>query len=83
MVGQVGQPSPVAYRDGMTVLDAILQVGGLSPFAAGNKARIVRTEDGRQRVIKVRLDDLVKKGELEHNVPVLPGDVIVVPESMF
>ena len=83
VVGQVGQPSPVAYRDGMTVLDAILQVGGLSPFAAGNKARIVRTEDGRQRVIKVRLDDLVKKGELEHNVPVLPGDVIVVPESMF
>ena len=83
VVGQVERPAPVPYRDGMTVLDAVLEVGGLTPFAAGNRAKIVRNEDGRTREIKVRLDDLVKRGELDENVQLLPGDVIVIPESRF
>jgi polysaccharide export outer membrane protein len=83
VVGQVTRPAPVPYRDGMTVLDAVLEVGGLTPFAAGNRAKIVRTEDGKAREIKVRLDDLVKRGELDENVQLLPGDVIVIPESRF
>lgn len=83
VVGQVGNPSPIPYREGMTVLDAVLEAGGLSSFAAGNRAKVVRTEDGQTREIKVRLDDLLKRGELDKNMPLLPGDVIVVPESRF
>jgi polysaccharide export outer membrane protein len=83
IVGQVTRPSPVPYREGMTVLDAILEVGGLTPYAAGNRAKLVRTEDGKQREIRIRVDDLVNKGDLKQNVPMKPGDVLVVPESMF
>lgn len=83
VVGQVTRPTALAYREGMTVLDAILEVGGLGPFAAGNRSRIVRTENGKQREIKVRLDALLNKGDLKHNVALQPGDVLVVPESMF
>ena len=83
VVGQVARPSPVPYREGMTVLDAILEVGGLTPFAAGNRAKVVRTEDGKQREIKVKVDDLVNKGDLAQNVALKPGDVLLVPESRF
>ena len=83
VVGQVAQPSPVAYREGMTVLDAVLEVGGLTPFAAGNRSKVVRQEDGGPREIKIRLDDLVNKGDLSQNVALRPGDVLVVPESRF
>ena len=83
VVGQVARPSPVPYREGMTVLDAILEVGGLSPFAAGNRAKVVRTENGKQREIKVKVDDLVNKGDLSQNVALKPGDVLLVPESRF
>jgi polysaccharide export outer membrane protein len=83
IVGQVVRPSPVPYREGMTVLDAILEVGGLTPYAAGNRAKLVRTEDGQQREIKVRVDDIINKGDLKQNVALRPGDVLVVPESLF
>lgn len=83
VVGQVVRPSPVPYREGMTVLDAILEVGGLTPFAAGNRAKVVRTVDGQQQEIKVKVDDLVNKGDLSHNVALRPGDVLLVPESRF
>ena len=83
LVGQVVKPAAVAYHEGMTVLDAVLQVGGLSPYAAGNRAKIVRKVNGKETNIKVRLDDIIKKGELKYNVPLRPGDVIVVPESFF
>jgi len=83
VVGQVTRPSAVPYREGMTVLDAILEVGGLTPFAAGNRAKVVRTEDGKQREIKVKVDDLVNKGDLSENEALRPGDVLLVPESRF
>jgi len=83
VVGQVAQPQGLAYQEGMTVLDVVLAVGGLTPFAAGNRAKIVRTENGKQREIKVRLSDLVNDGEMKHNIPLRPGDVLVVPESRF
>lgn len=83
-VGQVRQPQSVAYRDGLKVLDVILAVGGLTEFAAGNRARIIRTDaGGKQTEIKVKLNDLVGKGDLRQNVALQPGDVLVVPESMF
>lgn len=83
VVGQVARPSPLAYRNGMTVIDAILAVGGLTEFAAGNRAKIVRTEDGRQVEIKLKLADLMNKGDMSQNQEVRPGDLIVVPESRW
>lgn len=84
VVGQVRLPQSVAYRDGLRVLDVILAVGGTTEFAAGNRARIIRTDAaGTQTEIKVKLNDLVGKGDLRHNVELEPGDVLVVPESMF
>jgi polysaccharide biosynthesis/export protein len=84
VVGQVRQPQSVAYRDGLRVLDVILAVGGTTEFAAGNRARVIRTDaSGKQSEIRVRLNDLVGKGDLRQNVELKPGDVLVVPESMF
>ena len=83
IIGQVAKPQALPFREGMTVLDAVLAVGGLGPFAAGNRAKIVRNEGGKQREIKVKLEDLVNKGQMSGNVPLKPGDVLVVPESFF
>jgi polysaccharide export outer membrane protein len=83
VVGQVQTPRAVPFREGMTVLDVILEVGGLTPFAAGNRARIVRKENGKDVELRVKLEDLLNKGDLKHNLEVKPGDVLVVPESYF
>lgn len=83
VIGQVIRPQSIAYRDGLTVLDAVLAVGGLGPFAAGNRAKVVRTENGKTDEIKVKIADLVNDGDLKQNIKLQPGDVIVVPESLF
>jgi polysaccharide biosynthesis/export protein len=83
VIGQVLHPQAVPYRDGMTVLDAVLAVGGLGQFAAGNRAHLVRTENGKQTEIKVKLDALVNSGDMKQNLALRPGDVLVVPESRF
>ncbi len=83
IIGQVTNPQALAYREGMTVLDAILAAGGLGPFASGNRAKIVRTENGKPREIKVKLDNVVNKGDLATNVLLKPGDVLVVPQTAF
>ena len=83
VVGQAAEPQALPYRDGMTVLDVMIEVGGLSEFASGNKAKIVRKVNGQEIAIKVRLNDLINKGEMEENVRILPGDVLIIPESIF
>lgn len=83
VVGQAAAPKALQYRQGMTVLDVITEVGGLSEFAAGNRAKIIRTVDGKKKEIHVKLKDLIEKGKLEQNVPVLPGDVLVIPQSVL
>jgi polysaccharide export outer membrane protein len=83
VIGQVVHPQALPYRDGMTVLDAVLAVGGLSQFAAGNRAHLVRSERGKNTEIKVKLDALVNNGDMRQNLPLRPGDVLVVPESRF
>jgi polysaccharide biosynthesis/export protein len=83
VVGQVAHPAALPYREGMTVLDAILAVGGLTQFASGNRARIVRMENGKETVIHVKIADLVNNGDVKQNLPLKPGDVLVVPESIF
>jgi polysaccharide export outer membrane protein len=83
VIGQVLRPQSLAYREGMTVLDAVLAVGGLSPFAAGNRAHLERTTAGKHEDIKVKLDSLVNGGDMRQNLSLQPGDVLVVPESRF
>jgi polysaccharide biosynthesis/export protein len=83
VVGQVMHPAALPYREGMRVLDAILAVGGLTQFASGNRSRIVRMEYGKETTIHVKLADLVNDGDVKQNLPLKPGDVLVVPQSMF
>jgi polysaccharide export outer membrane protein len=83
VIGQVKSPQSLPFRDGMTILDAVLAVGGLGQFAAGNRAHLVRNENGKQTEIKVKLDSLVNNGDMKQNLPLRPGDVLVVPESRF
>jgi polysaccharide export outer membrane protein len=83
VIGQVLRPQAIAYREGMKVLDAVLAVGGLGQFAAGNRAKIVRQENGKAKEIRVKLADLLNGGDLRQNLDLRPGDVLVVPESHF
>ena len=84
VVGQAVSPRAIPYRSGMTVLDVIIAVGGLSEFASGNRARLVRTaKNGTVTRVKVRLEDLISKGDMSQNLQMEPGDVLVIPESAF
>jgi len=83
IIGQVAKPQSISYREGMKVLDAVLAVGGLSQYAAGNRAKIVRQVNGKQKEIRVKLNALVNDGDLSQNLELQPGDVLVVPESHF
>lgn len=85
IVGATEKPASLPYRANMTLLDAMIAVGGLSEFAAGNRARLIRYDktSGKQREYKVRLSDLLKNGDTSANVRLEPGDVIIIPESMF
>lgn len=83
VVGQAAEPQALSYRNGMTVLDVVIAVGGLSEFASGNRSRIIRNVNGEEQTISVRLDDLLNKGDMAENVRMMPGDVLVIPESIF
>ena len=85
IVGATEKPASIPYRANMTLLDAMIAVGGLSQYASGNSAKLIRfdKESGRQREFALRLGDLLKKGESKANVMLMPGDVIIIPESMF
>jgi len=67
----------------MTVIDAVLAVGGLAPFASGNRAKVIRTENGKPREIPVKINNIVNKGDMRTNIPLKPGDVLVIPESLL
>lgn len=84
VIGKVKAPKSVPYRQGMTLLDVVLAVGGLDQFAAGNRAKLVRKDAAGKAVEKrVRLDDLVTSGKVRENVDMMPGDLLIVPESRF
>ena len=83
VVGQAVSPRALQYRQGMTVLDILIQVGGLSEFAAGNRARIMRKRGGEEIAIKVRLNDLINDGDITQDIEMLPGDVLIIPQSFF
>ena len=83
VVGEATKPQALNYREKMSLVDLMIAVGGLTDFAAGNKAYILRTQDGKQSQLSVRLEDLLKGGDIGANVEIRPGDVLVIPESLF
>jgi polysaccharide export outer membrane protein len=83
VVGEAQQPVAVPYRANMTVLDLMVAVGGLTEFAAGNRAVLVRGQGPDRQVYGLRLDDLINGGDVGANTPVLPGDIIIVPKSLL
>jgi polysaccharide export outer membrane protein len=83
VLGQAAKPGAVPYREGITLLDVMIEVGGLTKFAAGNRAKLVRTVDGRSDESRVKVDDLVNRGRIQANVAMRPGDVVIIPEARF
>ena len=83
VVGQAARPMSLPFRANMTLLDVMIQAGGLAEFAAGNRARLVRRVGGKETQIPVRLKDLLNNGDMRANMVMLPGDVLIIPESRF
>jgi len=83
VVGEATTPKSVAYRAGLTLLDVMIEVGGLTQFANGNDARLVRMAGGRTKEFRIRVADLIKDGDTSANVELAPGDVIRIPERWF
>ena len=83
VIGQAAKPQALPYRKDMSLMDVIIAVGGVTEFASGNKATIVRVVDGKQQTYGVRINDLIKQGDISANTPMRPGDVLIIPESFF
>ena len=85
VIGATEKPASLPYRANMTLLDAMIAVGGLSEYAAGNRAKLIRFDkaSGTQKEYSIRLGDLLRKGDSKANVMLMPGDVIIIPESSF
>jgi len=83
VVGEAASPQSIPYRANMTLLDVMIHVGGLTEFAAGDQATLVRFEEGQQREYRLRIDSLIRDGEIDKNVKIMPGDVLIIPESIL
>lgn len=83
VIGEAARPQALAYRQGMSLMDVLIAVGGITEFAAGNRAKIIRHQQGQRVVLTARLQDLLRDGDISANLPVLPGDVLLIPESWF
>ncbi|HRH80505.1 MAG TPA: polysaccharide export protein [Thiobacillaceae bacterium] len=83
VLGQATKPQALSYRENMSLVDVMIAVGGITDFANGNGASILRVVDGKPQQLSVRLEDLIKGGDITANVDMVPGDVLVIPESWF
>jgi len=83
VIGEAAEPQAINYTQHMTLLDVMIQVGGLTEFADGNDAVLVRIENGQQQQYEIMIDKLLKDGEINANVDMLPGDIIIIPEAWF
>jgi polysaccharide export outer membrane protein len=83
VIGQAAKPQALQFRENMSLMDVMIAVGGITDFASGNRAKIVRSYGGQQTTIPVRLNDLIKDGNVAANMRMYPGDVLVIPESFF
>ena len=83
VIGEAASPQSINYKKNMTLLDVMIQVGGLTEFADGNDAILVRIENGEQKQYALSIDELLQDGEIAANIDMLPGDIIIVPEAWF
>jgi polysaccharide biosynthesis/export protein len=83
VIGEAVQPRAVPYRENMTLLDVMIQVGGLTKYADGNDAVLIRKVNGKQDTFPVRLDSLIKDGDIRYNFKMEPGDTLIIPQSSF
>lgn len=83
VIGQASKPQALPYRRDMSLMDVMIAVGGTTEFAAGNRASLIRNVNGKQQRFNLRLDDLIKDGDISANMPMRPGDILVIPESFF
>lgn len=83
VLGEASEPRSLLYLDSMTLLDVMITVGGLTEFADGNNSTLVRVEDGKQTQYRVRIDDLIRDGDIDANVDMRPGDIVIIPEAWF
>lgn len=83
VIGEAADPQAINYTQNMTLLDVMIRVGGLTEFANGNGAVVVRIEDGVQQQYDIFIEDLIKDGDIKANVDMLPGDIIIIPEAWF
>lgn len=83
VIGEAAQPRAVNYSEHMTLLDLMISVGGLTDFADGNDAKLIRVINGEKRVFELNIDDLIRDGDITENVDMLPGDVVIIPEAWF
>lgn len=83
VIGEATNPQALPYSDDMSLLDVMIGVGGLTKFAAGNRAVVVRKVDGKTQQFGVNIDRLLKDGDVSANVPMMPGDVLIIPQSFF
>lgn len=83
VIGQAAKPQALPFRRNMSLMDVMIAVGGVTEYASGNRASIIRTINGKQQKLAVRLDDLIKDGDISANTYMYPGDVLVIPESYF
>jgi polysaccharide biosynthesis/export protein len=83
VVGEAAVPRALPFRENMTLLDAMIETGGLTRYAAGNRATLVRTVNGAQESYQIFLDSLIKQGDIDANVALLPGDIIIIPQTYF
>ena len=83
VVGEAAEPKSIPYRAEMSLLDVMIEVGGLTEFAAGNRATLIRGAGDKQSEYRVRVDDLLRDGDITANVQMQPGDVLIIPESFF
>ncbi len=83
VLGEASRPTGLPYKENMSLLDVMISVGGLTEFADGNNAVLVRMVDGEQKEYSVRLSDLIKDGDISANANVYPGDVLIIPEALF
>jgi polysaccharide export outer membrane protein len=83
VIGEATEPMALPYSDHMTVLDVMIASKGLTKYASGNSAVIVRRANGQQETIKVRLADLIKNGDVSQNIEMRPGDTLIIPQTFF
>ncbi|WP_340679178.1 XrtA/PEP-CTERM system exopolysaccharide export protein [Paraglaciecola sp.] len=83
VIGEATNPRAINYVEKMTLLDLMISVGGLTEFASGNGAKLVRTVAGVQQTYTLKIEDLIKNGDIKQNVDILPGDIVIIPEAWF